>query len=890
VNPRLSRDWSSIRWHRRLETHVVAAIALLIAIALGAVLVSTTRVVAARSAVRGSEEIAVARSAFQKVVESRAESAAAQVRLITELPIFRQFLGDEPVARDAETLRTMADTYRGQLGAEFAIVTDRNGKWVAAPGWRDANAPPEPLRSAVSSAVNGRAQSTMMAVRDRLFLVVAEPARFAEETVGSMTVGFPLDDAIARELAQVTHCEVSLVAGTSLVASSIQDAGRGELSRLLETSGGLPADAGATALHHLGPRTFLVGAFPLVSAMSGQAAGRLVLLRDWAATQQFIDEIQRQFLRAGLLVFACALAGGIVFSRRMSRPIQDVAAAAREIAAGGDWSRRVPLRGSAEAMTMAAAFNEMSTNLRHWYEDAQAKSANLEASYERFRSVTESARDAIVSTDDRGAIAFWNRSAQVIFGYEEAEITGKPLTHLIAPDDRQRYLDEFAASRSDRSVGAGRIIEMIGVRQDGGTFPMEWSAWQPGAQAHVTAVIRDITERRQAQEALKQRDQRLQQAQKMEAIGRLAGGVAHDFNNLLTAIIGFGELVRDNLKETDPNRADIVEVLGAADRAASLTRQLLAFSRRQVVTPQVVALDQIVAGTERMLRRLIGEDITLSSRTVPKLGRVRADPGQIEQVLVNLSVNARDAMPDGGELRIELFNADMDARAAAALPGFEPGRYVCLGVTDDGSGIEPALLAHIFEPFFTTKPEGQGTGLGLATVYGIAKQNGGYVEVDSRVGRGTTFRVYFPRIDTGDVVAGAEAGANSIEAALETVLLVEDDDRVRGLLGNVLRKRGYTVLEASRGDQALALASEHTAPIHLLLSDVVMPGMSGRVVAARVTALRPDVRVLMMSGYSDDAVLRSGIEAAKTPFIQKPFSMDALAVKIRETLSGPTAA
>ena len=869
---------------------MAAAIALLIAVALGVVLVTTTRAVAARSAVRESEEMAVARSAFQKVVESRAESAAAQVRLITELPIFRQFMGDEPVASDAETLRTMADTYRGQLGAQFAIVTDRNGKWVATPGWQESHATPVTLRSAVSSAVNGRAQSTMMVIGERLFLVVAEPARFAEETLGSMTVGFALDDAIARALSQVTQCEVSLIAGTSLVASSIEGAARGELQKLVETSGDLPADAGAPALHHLGRRTFLVGTFPLRSAASGAAAGRLVLLRDWAATQQFIDEIQSKFLRAGLIVFMCALAGGMIFSRRVSRPIQDVAAAAREIAAGGEWSRRVPLRGSAEAVTMAAAFNEMSTNLRHWYDDAQAKSANLEASFERFHSVTESARDAIVSTDERGAIAFWNRSAHVIFGYEEAEVTGKPLTCLIAAEDRQRYLDEFAASCVNRSAGAGRIIEMLGVRQDGGTFPMEWSAWQPGEQAHVTAVIRDITERRQAQEALKQRDQRLQQAQKMEAIGRLAGGVAHDFNNLLTAIIGFGELVRDNLQASDPNRADIVEVLGAAQRAATLTRQLLAFSRRQVVTPQVVALDQVVAGTEKMLRRLIGEDIVLSSRTLPDLWRVRADPGQIEQVLVNLSVNARDAMPDGGELHIELFNADIDAPTAMALPGFEPGRYVCLGVTDNGSGIEPALLAHIFEPFFTTKAEGRGTGLGLATVYGIAKQNGGYVEVDSLVGRGTTFRVYFPRVETTDVAAGIVTAGISLEAASETVLLVEDDDRVRGLVGSVLRKRGYTVLEASRGDQALALASGHTAPIHLLLSDVVMPGMSGRVVAARVTELRPEVRVLLMSGYSDDAVLRSGIEAAITPFIQKPFSMEALAIKIRETLSDPAAA
>ena len=267
----------------------------------------------------------------------------------------------------------------------------------------------------------------------------------------------------------------------------------------------------------------------------------------------------------------------------------------------------------------------------------------------------------------------------------------------------------------------------------------------------------------------------------------------------------------------------------------------------------------------------------------PKLGRVRADPGQIEQVLINLAVNGRDAMPDGGELRIELSNAELDTAGAATHPGLAPGRYVQLAVTDTGTGIEPGLVSHIFEPFFTTKAEGKGTGLGLATVYGITTQNGGHIEVESQVNRGTTLRVYFPRVDF--IVPALAEAASPIEQASETVLLVEDDDRLRGLVANVLRKRGYTVLEASRGDEALALAERHAATIHLLLSDVVMPGMSGRIVADRVTELRPDTRVLLMSGYSDDAVLCGGIETAKMPFIQKPFSMEALAAKIREALS-----
>ncbi len=398
----------------------------------------------------------------------------------------------------------------------------------------------------------------------------------------------------------------------------------------------------------------------------------------------------------------------------------------------------------------------------------------------------------------------------------------------------------------------GSSIEMVGIRRDASTCPIELSlsAWQDDGRIQATVVIRDITERKQAQDVLRQRDAQLQQAQKMEAIGRLAGGVAHDFNNLLTAIVGFGGLVRDSLRDNDPIRADVDEVLTAADRAASLTRQLLAFSRRQVVTPRIIALEEIVANTEKMLRRLIGEDIVLISARAPELGRVRADPGQIEQILVNLAVNARDAMPDGGELRIDLCDVEFDQADAPPRAGLEPGRYVRLAVSDSGSGIAPEVISHIFEPFFTTKPEGMGTGLGLATVYGIAKQNGGSVEVESSATRGTTFRVYFPRIDAAQATVRAGRTPRPVERASETVLLVEDDDRVRGLVATVLRKRGFTVLVASRGEEALEIVRGHAAPIHLLLSDIVMPGMSGRVVAARVTELRPETRVLLMSGYA----------------------------------------
>lgn len=373
----------------------------------------------------------------------------------------------------------------------------------------------------------------------------------------------------------------------------------------------------------------------------------------------------------------------------------------------------------------------------------------------------------------------------------------------------------------------------------------------------------------------------------MEAIGQLAGGVAHDFNNVLMAIHGYAELLAQRLEPNDERRADAEEILKASDRATSLTRQLLTFSRHQVTAPTVVALDQVVAGTEKMLRRLIGEDINLITVVQPGLGSVLADPGQMEQVLMNLAVNARDAMAGGGTLRIELKNVEFDEEGTAGHQVLRPGPYVGLTVSDTGVGMNSATASRIFEPFFTTKG-GKGTGLGLATVYGIVRQSSGAIEVYSQPGYGTTFRIYLPQV-SGEVPAAVRAKAGASTSGSETVLLVEDDDRVRTLVANLLRNSGYTVLVASQGDQAMEIAGRHAGPIQLLLTDVVMPGMSGRQLAERLTGERPDTRVLYMSGYSDDAVLRHGVRSAGTHFIQKPFSMEALAVAIREALAVPAA-
>jgi signal transduction histidine kinase/ActR/RegA family two-component response regulator len=400
-----------------------------------------------------------------------------------------------------------------------------------------------------------------------------------------------------------------------------------------------------------------------------------------------------------------------------------------------------------------------------------------------------------------------------------------------------------------------------------------------GSITGLAAVCRDLTEWRRLEEQYRQ-------AQKMEAVGRLAGGVAHDFNNILTVVNGFSELVIDALPRGDANREFVREVRRAGERAAGLTRQLLAFSRRQVLHPQVLDVNAVVTNLVKMLGRLLGEDVALEADLRRGVGPILADPGQIEQVLLNLSVNARDAMPTGGRLTIR--TADAEVTADHAPPGIKPGQFVVLTVSDTGTGMTDEVKAHIFEPFFTTKEVGQGTGLGLATVHGIVEQSGGFVGVESRLGEGTTFRVYLPRTaKTGgcDSTHGVPAAARGTE----TVLLVEDEPAVRALAARVLRQSGYTVLEAEGSREAVAAAQAHRGRLHLLVTDVVMPGQGGRSLAERLRAADPKLKVLFMSGYTDDAIVHHGIRTDRVHFLQKPFTPLALAATVREILDAPDA-
>jgi two-component system cell cycle sensor histidine kinase/response regulator CckA len=403
--------------------------------------------------------------------------------------------------------------------------------------------------------------------------------------------------------------------------------------------------------------------------------------------------------------------------------------------------------------------------------------------------------------------------------------------------------------------------------------------------------IGQFGERARTEGVLRETEAQLRQAQKMEAVGRLAGGVAHDFNNLLTVIRGYSELLLGRLGPTDAMRKDMEEVKKAADRASGLTRQLLAFSRRQFIAAKVVDLNALVANMDGMLRRLIGEDIVeLCAELDSSTGAIKADPGQVEQVIMNLVVNARDAMPKGGRLTIETRNVTIGKGARLDAVGVEPGAYVLLTVCDTGHGMDAETRSHLFEPFFTTKEKGKGTGLGLSTVYGIVKQSGGSITVESAPGRGTTFRIYFPRVE--QEIPGSAGGVETIDPAhgRETILLVEDEPSVRGLVHETLRLHGYTVLEARHGIEALLTSARYVGPIHLLLTDVVMPQMSGPEVAEKLLIVRPGTKVLYMSGYPDHPVFDQGGVSRETGFLPKPFSPHVLAQKVREVLDGVKAA
>ena len=504
--------------------------------------------------------------------------------------------------------------------------------------------------------------------------------------------------------------------------------------------------------------------------------------------------------------------------------------------------------------------------------------AALRESEEKFRILIESIPQLVWMAGPGGEPSFTNRRWREYTGLEDTATW----LRAVHPGDSDALREAWArASTSATELDA----ELRLVRHDGSArwflvrgIPMRDAS---GAITRWLGTCTDIDELKVAQRQLQETEERLRQAQKMEAIGRLAGGVAHDFNNLLSVILTYASLLLEDSPPSAPARADLEEIKRAGQRATDLTRQLLAFSRQQVLQPRVLELGATVRGMEKMLRRIVGEDLTISLIETPPSGRVYVDPSQIEQIVMNLVVNSRDAMPRGGRIAIETTASDVQAGGA-----IEPGSYVVLRLEDSGIGMTPEVAARVFEPFFTTKDKGKGTGLGLSTVFGIVKQSGGHIALDSRPGVGTTFTIYLPRTERAIEPAQPPLPASE-RTGTETVLLVEDDDQVRALSVAILRRHGYTVLDAENAGEALLICDKHDGPIHLLLTDVVMPRMSGRELAERLVAQRPELRVLFVSGYSEELIADHGVLVSRLALLQKPITPDGLLHKIREVLDSP---
>jgi PAS domain S-box-containing protein len=541
--------------------------------------------------------------------------------------------------------------------------------------------------------------------------------------------------------------------------------------------------------------------------------------------------------------------------------------------------RTQALQMQAAELELANAELEMTTR------EMVQQAAVAEASQLRLAGILGSATDAIISFDDDKRIVYINAAAERMLGVNANQVVGTEVTRFVSDQWRDRFSSYITTARFDLQASSDEVRrwQIVAVRADGGEIPVETSiAYAQAAerQGLYTAILRDVSRQRQLEEQLRQ-------SQKMEAVGRLAGGIAHDFNNLLTVIGASSDFILQR-RNFDPEaiREDILEIRKATDRAASLTRQLLAFSRRQLVHPQVTDLNAVVEEMKSMLQRLIGEDIKLETSYAVPLGSVRIDRGQLEQVIANLAVNARDAMPNGGRLEIRTEVATERENESLAVDGDRSQGFVVLSVTDTGVGISRETQARIFEPFFTTKERGKGTGLGLPTVYGIVKQAGGDVIVHSEPGRGAEFRLYFPRVETVPVADEPVSTTTLVQplSGTETILIVEDEDSLRHLAHRILESRGYTVLDAANGQEALEVMARHGRQVDLVVSDVVMPVMGGRELVERLLPVYPLLRVLFMTGYTEDTLLQHRIAEFGITVLEKPFTPEKLARAVRTTL------
>jgi len=836
---------------RSFQSRVVVSFLLLISLVQIGTFIAVDAAIERSARTHVTADLETAARVVGRLIEVRTQRLVEAARILSSDFAFKQVIA----LSDRDTLRSAMDNHRTRIGAELMLLVSLDGaRYVdtlpraAVP---DPPGPPPAVARLVEAAQRGVEVSDFALFDGRPYQVVVVPL-MAPARIAWIGMGFSIDQAFADALRTTTAADVSFVHAdadgrwtivTSTAAPAVQHA-------LVSALPSAPS-AGVFELPRSDLETLLV---PLPSATGVRLS--LALQRRLADAMQpyrFLRTVLVVLFGAGAVV---SIAGGLWIARGVSRPVRQLAHAARRLEAG-HYDGQVRMARADEIGDLAATFDRMTGAVAE-------REERLRESEERFRAMTESAVDAVVTADAEGRIVTWNGGAERIFGYTRDEALGLPLTRLI-PD----------------AGAAQETVERRGIARDGRPIPVELSLarWQTRDGSFRTAIIRDVSERRELEE-------RFRQAQKMESIGRLAGGVAHDFNNVLTVITGHIGLLRDELARDHPAQRRIETIDTAAAHAADLTRQLLAFSRKQVLAPKVLDVNDVLARVEPMLRRLIGEDVELVVARAPDLGRVEADPSQLTQIVVNLAVNARDAMPGGGTLTIETANVELGDAHADRHAETRPGRYVMLAVSDTGIGMDEETRSHVFEPFFTTKGPGEGTGLGLATVYGIVKQSNGAVGVYSEPGHGTTFRIYLPRVEKAPAAPVAVRPGRALAGA-ETVLLVEDNAMVRALTCEVLQSHGYTVLEARNGVDALDITQRYHGVIHVLVTDVVMPEMGGRELAARLAAARPTLKVVYMSGYSAEAIAHHGVLGEHEAFLSKPHEPKDLLQKVRDILDGP---
>ncbi len=579
------------------------------------------------------------------------------------------------------------------------------------------------------------------------------------------------------------------------------------------------------------------------------------------------------FISIVLVVFI-----SLYIARSITRPIADLTQVAVKISKG-DLSKKVEIKSKDETGILAKTLNKMTNNLIQDIKERRLAEEQAKKLKERLQIQIDRMPIGLIMLNTDFTVQSWNPSAEKIFGFTEVEAIGKKPHDFIVPKDAQPHVDDIWRRLLEGDMTAHSTNENI--TKDGRTILCEWVNVPIKKDSEtvmgVMSMVQDITERNQL-------EGQFRQAQKMEAIGRLTGGIAHDFNNILTGIIGYSDYLLMSQKYKDPIRKFVEEIKKAAERAASLTNKLLAFSRKQILQTKILNVNTLITDLEKMIQRIIGEDIMFISNLETGIGNIQADQAQIEQVIMNLIVNARDAMPKGGKLTIETANVTLDEEYTKSHVSVKPGSYIMIAVSDNGIGMDREIQEHIFDPFFTTKEQDKGTGLGLSTVYGIVKQSGGNIWLYSEAGHGTTFKIYLPKVEEKVVPASKHKVSLESLKGKETIMLVEDEDAVRAMMSLTLKHYGYNILETPSPLEALIICEKHKEPIQMMVTDVILPEMNGRELAEKITSLYPEIKVIYISGYTDDVIVHHGMLDPDINFLEKPFTVSKLLSKIREVL------